>query len=134
MHRMVSGLALATIAIVVVACGGGGSSQTPAASAPSSGGSPAGSPSSGLAVVAKDIAFNPTALSAKAGTAFTIELDNQDSAPHNIAIKDPSGATQFKGDIVTATKVTYNVPALPAGTYTFLCEVHPNMTGTLTVQ
>jgi len=26
------------------------------------------------------------------------------------------------------------VPALPAGTYTFACSVHPNMTGTLTVR
>ena len=40
----------------------------------------------------------------------------------------------FKGDIVTGpTTVTYDVPALPAGTYTFTCTVHPNMTGTLTV-
>jgi plastocyanin len=30
--------------------------------------------------------------------------------------------------------VTYDVPALPAGTYTFICIVHPNMTGTLTVK
>ena len=30
--------------------------------------------------------------------------------------------------------VTYNVPALAAGTYTFICIVHPNMTGTLTVK
>jgi plastocyanin len=26
------------------------------------------------------------------------------------------------------------VPALPAGTYSFVCSVHPNMTGTLTVK
>ena len=28
----------------------------------------------------------------------------------------------------------YQVPALKAGTYPFVCIVHPNMTGTLTVQ
>ena len=28
---------------------------------------------------------------------------------------------------------TYDVPALAAGTYGFVCTVHPNMTGTLTV-
>ena len=27
----------------------------------------------------------------------------------------------------------YKVPALPAGTYQFVCTVHPNMVGTLTV-
>jgi len=26
------------------------------------------------------------------------------------------------------------VPALDAGTYKFVCDVHPNMTGTLTVK
>ncbi|MFM2194015.1 MAG: Cupredoxin-like domain, partial [Chloroflexota bacterium] len=29
---------------------------------------------------------------------------------------------------------TYNVPALDAGTYAFICTVHPNMAGTLTVK
>ena len=38
----------------------------------------------------------------------------------------------FKGEIVTGPKViVYDVPALPAGSYTFVCSVHPNMTGTL---
>ena len=31
-------------------------------------------------------------------------------------------------------ETTYAVPALAAGTYPFVCTVHPNMTGTLTVQ
>jgi plastocyanin len=29
--------------------------------------------------------------------------------------------------------VTYDVPALPAGPYAFVCTVHPQMTGTLNV-
>jgi plastocyanin len=132
MHRLAQGLALALIAVVAVACGGNGATSAPASSAPSAGGSaPAGA---GIAEVVKDLAFQQTALTAKADTAFTIDFDNQDSAPHNIAIKDAAGATLFKGDIVTAKKVTYNVAALAAGQYAFWCEVHPNMTGTLTVQ
>ncbi len=40
----------------------------------------------------------------------------------------------FKPDLLTGPgKTDYNVPALPAGTYTFYCIVHPGMTGTLTV-
>ena len=43
------------------------------------------------------------------------------------------GTTHVKGDLVTGPKmVDYAVPALAAGTYTFTCSIHPNMTGTLT--
>ena len=40
------------------------------------------------------------AVTVKAGTAFAIDFDNQDGAPHNIAISDACGAKVFKGDIV----------------------------------
>ncbi|HXS71642.1 MAG TPA: cupredoxin domain-containing protein [Patescibacteria group bacterium] len=133
MKRVLQGLALAGLAAMTVACSSGGSSNTPAPTAAASGdtSSPA---AGGTTVVAKDIAYQPTSLTIPAATATAITFDNQDAAPHNIAIKDASGAQVFKGEIVTQTKVTYNVDALPAGTYGFWCEVHPNMTGTLTVQ
>lgn len=133
MKRVLQGLALAGLAAMTVACSSGGSSSTPAPTAAASGdtSSPA---AGGTTVVAKDIAYQPTSLTIPAATATAITFDNQDAAPHNIAIKDASGAQVFKGEIVTQTKVTYNVDALPAGTYGFWCEVHPNMTGTLTVQ
>jgi plastocyanin len=69
-----------------------------------------------------------------ADTAFDIVFDNQEGAPHNIAISNASGASIFKGEIVSSTKVTYKVPALAAGTYAFICEVHPDMKGTITAQ
>ena len=133
MKRVLQGLALAGLAAMTVACSSGGSSGTPAPTAAASGdtSSPA---AGGTTVVAKDIAFQPTSLTIPADTATAITFDNQDAAPHNMAIKDASGAQVFKGEIVTQTKVTYNVNARPAGTYGFWCEVHPNMTGTLAVQ
>ena len=133
MKRVLQALALAGLAAMTVACSSGGSSNTPAPTAAASGdtSSPA---AGGTTVVAKDIAYQPTSLTIPAATATAITFDNQDAAPHNIAIKDASGAQVFKGEIVTQTKVTYNVDALPAGTYGFWCEVHPNMTGTMTVQ
>jgi plastocyanin len=130
MKRLAQGLGLVAIAVLAVACsGGGGSTPAPAVSAPT--GSPAADGST--VVVAKDQAFVTTSITAAAGEAFQVTLDNQDSAPHNFAIKDASGATIYKGEIVTSTKAANNVPAMAAGAYQFFCEVHPNMTGALTV-
>ena len=95
---------------------------------------PAGSPGHTVTVVAKDLKFTTPAVSAKVGSPFVIAFDNQDGAPHNIAITDASGAKVFKGDIVAGKQVDYQVGALPAGTYGFICEVHPDMKGTLTVE
>ena len=84
-------------------------------------------------LTAKDTQFVEKTVSLPAGTPFTFALDNQDTLPHNIEIKDASGAKVFEGEIVTGPVVKiYDVPSLPAGAYTFLCTVHQNMTGTAT--
>ena len=86
-------------------------------------------------ISAFNIAFEQSDVSAPADAPFVIHFDNKDaSVPHDIAIKDASGTQVFKGDVVTGPAATdYNVPALAAGTYQFVCTIHPNMTGTLTV-
>ena len=81
--------------------------------------------------------FDPDTLEGPADTPFTLEFDNQDAtAPHNIVIKDSSDAPVSIGDTSFFTgpeKRSYPVPALAAGAYSFVCEVHPTtMTGTLT--
>ncbi len=104
---------------------------------PAASGAPASSAPAGTTIneSALNIAFTQTSLQAPADAPFTIAFDNQDaSTPHNIVIKDASGAAVFTGDLVTGpAKVNYNVPALKAGDYTFVCAVHANMTGTLKV-
>ena len=107
---------------------------SPAASAAASGGSAA----TVLALTASGIAFDKTDLTAPAGAAFQIAFTNNDAGiPHNVVIhKDsPTGEIVWQGAIITGPATqTYDVPALPAGTYGFSCIVHPNMTGTLTVK
>lgn len=125
MKRLTLALGLVALAAVLTACSG--VSAAPATPAPASSGD-------AVSITAKDLKFAQTQVSVKAGAAFSVDFDNQDGAPHNIAISDPTGATVFKGEIVAATQVTYAVPALTAGTYTFICEVHPDMKGTITAQ
>jgi cytochrome c oxidase subunit 2 len=90
-----------------------------------------------IEAAAQNVEFTTTALSAPADTPFSIHFANLDVAgvTHNIEIKDASGADVFKGKIIDGGQdITYAVPALKPGTYPFVCSVHANMTGTLTVQ
>lgn len=85
---------------------------------------------------AKNIAYDKTSLEAPAGQPFSIKFQNDDPAvSHNVAIKDAGGQEIFRGEIFPGVDArTYPIPALAAGTYSFSCTVHPNMTGTLTVK
>ena len=91
-----------------------------------------------LRIAAEDLVFDLGCLAAPAGRPFTIAFDNRDQGvPHNVAIYTDETAAEalFVGEIVTGpTEVVYEVPALPAGTYFFRCDVHPaTMTGTFIV-
>ena len=103
---------------------------------PSTPAAPAGSPQpvAVLHISAQNLAFDTNQLQAPAGQAFVIAFDNNDPGiPHNLEITDADGTSVFKGQIVTGpTTVSYQIPALAAGTYMFECDVHPFMNGTLT--
>jgi mono/diheme cytochrome c family protein/plastocyanin len=109
------------------------------AGSPAPGGSPAATPAPGatvLKLVASGVKYDQASLEAPADKAFAIEFDNQDAGiPHNVDIYDGSGKQVFAADTINGVnKITYNVPALPAGTYKFSCKWHPNMVGELTVK
>jgi plastocyanin len=136
-------LQLSAFAIGEANGGTAGASGEPAATAAPAGSAgasgapppPSGGPAADATVQAKDIQFVEKTFTAPAGKPFGLAFDNQDTVPHNIQIKDSTGASVYKGEIFSgvATKV-YAVPALPAGTYSYVCDVHPTMTGTATLQ
>jgi plastocyanin len=85
--------------------------------------------------------FSTKCLAVRPGENFTVQFSNQDQAPHNFAIYTDSQATKLLGGAPSATDIvapgagtTYQVKALPEGTYFFRCDVHPTtMTGTFVV-
>jgi len=119
-------------------------SKAPAASgsaAASSGpsGSPNGSSNPNLVVIsATNIKYDQDTLTAPAGKPFQVQFENKDAGvPHNVSLHQggSTGAELFKGAIFNGIETrTYDVPALDAGAYAFVCSVHPTMIGTLNVQ
>jgi plastocyanin len=100
---------------------------------------PGGGGGSGpLELHAKNIAFSPTTLTA-ASPDVTIHFVNDDAnTPHNVAVFDGSDANApaiVHGDLVTGPGSEDIKLTLPGpGTYFFHCDVHPQMTGTITLR
>lgn len=96
---------------------GYGAAQAPANAAPVTGDS----------VTIQNFAFQPANLQVKVGT--TVTWTNQDTAPHTVTFRDSSltssGLLQ-KGDV-------YRYTFTKAGTFTYYCQVHPNMTAQVVV-
>ena len=122
MKRILLALGLVALAAASAACST--ASAQPLASGPVV---------DGPTIVAKDMKFATPTVEVQAGANFTLHFDNQDPAPHNVAIFTDSSASSpvSVGEIVASGKKDQVVPALKAGTYFFRCDVHHDMTGTI---
>jgi plastocyanin len=104
---------------------------------PGASGPPPGSPppplEGDIVLVAQNIKFDKAEVTAPADASFTIAFDNRDTGiPHDVSIRGDSGIIFNGEDITGPGQVVEDVPALAAGTYTFFCTFHADMTGTLT--
>lgn len=111
---------------------GGGGEGSPDAG----GGSGTATVSGGTVEVSADnLAFDVNTIEAPADEAFTITLANNDTAPHNISIYREEGGEEIViGDVINGGEtVEVEVPALEAGEYYFVCDIHPEMNGTVVV-
>jgi plastocyanin len=119
-------IAAATVAVLVLsACGG---TDDPAGPAP---GGCKRAEGGRVTLVANDVRWDTDCLRAEPGP-LTIEVDNQDDGVnHNVHLPDApdSPASDLRpGPSTQELEVT-----LGAGSYEFICDLHPNMVGTLTV-
>jgi cytochrome c oxidase subunit 2 len=90
-----------------------------------------------LNLTAKTFNFDKKELEAPADAAFSIVFKNEDDpgVTHDVDVKDGSGkVVEAQDTIPGGTSANYAYTPLPAGSYTFFCSVHANMTGTLTVK
>jgi plastocyanin len=117
--------------------GGDGGDASAAASADAGGGSGSATVENGaVEITAANLEFDVNEIVAPAGEAFTVTLVNDDSAPHNFSVyREEGGEEIVVGDVFEggATGET-EVPALEAGTYFFVCDIHPEMNGTIVVE
>ena len=144
-HARLIPVALLSLAIVTgCATASAGWTYVPAPSVspvPSGGASaqPSGSSNPNLIVIsALAFKYDPVTATAPAGVSFQVQFQNKDAGvPHNITLHlgDVNGAELFKGPIFNGVETrVYDVPPLDAGSYAFVCTVHPTMIGTLTVK
>lgn len=83
----------------------------------------------GVTVGMKDFAFDPQEITIIVGEEVTWR--NDDSAEHNVVgrgVEDPPKSEEL------GLGQTYTWRALQAGTVEYLCTIHPNMTGRITVE
>jgi plastocyanin len=132
---------LALLALSACASSTGGTAA-PAATAPTpapAGSAPASAPAAGgggcttsseegaAQVGIENFTFSPGDVTAAVGE--TITWTNEDSAPHTATLDDGACDT---GNI--AQGATAGLVFDAAGTYPYHCNIHPNMTGTITIQ
>ncbi len=116
-------LLIALVALVVLAgCSGGGDTGGDTSGVPTGGGT---SGSTGTTVTESGNVFDPPALTVSVGDVVT--FTNQDVAVHQVLIDGVTLDRQGQGESVTWT-------AARAGTFDYICTVHPSMRGRIEVK
>lgn len=114
---------------LVVACGTASNpSSGPATSGNTPGGAVVTTTPAATTITIKNFAYVPPSLTVAPGTKITVI--NEDEAPHTVTATDHSFDS---GMIHGGQRGEFTAPTT-AGTYPYICTVHPYMKGTLIVQ
>lgn len=121
--------AAATLALLLAACGGGGGTASPATTTPATTSAPTSAPATATAAQITIASFSfGGPLTVKPGQ--DISVKNNDGVEHTVTADD---GTSFDASVGANGTASFTAPNKP-GTYKFHCSIHPQMTGTLTVQ
>jgi plastocyanin len=101
-------------------------SGTPSVSMPSMSATAPAAPVSGNQVNIDGFAFVPATLTVRAGN--TVTWTNHDEEPHTVAASDGSFHSPGMG-----TGATFSHTFSAAGTFDYVCSIHPMMHGTVVV-
>jgi plastocyanin len=130
-------LALACLALGLVGagCGGdsGGSSGAEPGDTPAGSSSDAGPAEAAVTVSMKGIAFDPPEVTVKKGG--TVTWTNDESVGHDVTKEDGPGPKFSSGQPgAMGEGDTFEQTFDTAGEIAYVCTVHSNMTGTVTVE
>lgn len=98
-------------------------------------GSASGQPTASAQIRAADLGFDPVSLRLPSGEIVAIRFDNRDPGIlHNVTVASDGGDVVFRGETFAGIDSrTYVVAPLAPGEFLLLCDVHPTMIATLTV-
>jgi plastocyanin len=123
----ISGLALASIALLAAACSSGGASDdaTPAE------GDESAAQGDVIQIEQDDFYFDPTELTGEAGKPVTVKLENEGNAAHTFTISE----LNVDEVVQPGEEATVTFTPTEDGTLTFFCRFHRSqgMEGTLKV-
>ncbi len=80
-----------------------------------------------------DLKFDPTTVEAPANTAVKLAFNNQSTQPHNLVFQQGIMA-QTSPNVAPGASETIEFTTPAAGSYRFVCSLHPSMEGVLTVK
>ena len=110
--------------------GGGGSAETTKQQPADTGGGDRGGKA--VSVGMKGIQFQPMAVTVAKGS--TVTWTNNEPVPHDVTKEDGPGPEFSSGTGNMMEGDTYKQTFKTAGKIEYVCTVHPNMTGTVTVE
>jgi amicyanin len=132
-------LACLSLGLVAAGCGGdddddggGGAAETTEQPADTAAEDTGGAGGETVEVGMKGIQFDPDSVTVKAGG--TVKWTNNESVPHDVTKEDGPGAKFSSGTGNMKQGDTYEQTFKEAGTVNYVCTVHPNMKGTVTVE